>query len=325
MEIKRKLSLTISKKGDTSGKPLLVSGDLRVDFKVDKMIGDALNTARIQIYNLSPSTIQALSLNEEVKYEVELQVGSLTDPAMVTLFSGDLINYHNTPVFADNLTILWCWERGAKERNAKSGSLEPLKGLKVAQIAQALISNANQASGADKSEDVPKLTIDFSRELKGRNQDVVPVFYPAPTLGQSLQALLGPRSMIFTSRGSKIIVTNTLQSEKDNAAMAALDIKDKFEIKPLLLKAPVQFSLTSSSVAYDLSPNLTPLDVMYINYSAGIQSQTTESNTSLQLVDGYISLLPKDNYLITKVTHVGSLYTDDWVTNINGLIYSKNN
>lgn len=315
--LKRKLNLTVTKVGDST--PLLVTGALRVDFQVEKMIGNALNTGKFTIFNLAPDTVRAMS-DLSAKYRVVLEVGNITDTVLTTLFDGELINIHNTPMYQDNLTTLWCWERGVKASQKQTPKHETIIKRKVKDIATDIVSQIKDDEGN------PVYTIDFSQVTKGRHEEEVPVYTTTDSPINILRNLLGQRGMTFAVRNGVIMVVDTLLSEEDNATLATVSEDRLFKVHPFLLKKPVSFNIASAEVYYNLFPSVQPLDVMYIDYEQDdgiVQSQTALGDKALQIVTGLKDLLPRDYYFIHKIVHRGSLYTDEWETFVRGIIYNN--
>lgn len=316
MQLKRKIRLTLSEEGED----ILISNDLRVDFVVEQSIGNALNTAKIIVYNLAPDTITNITGRESGKVKVKLEVGDSNSNLLDTLFQGDLINIHSTPNFEDHLTSLWCWERGTKDLQKPVEKIETFLNSTVKDISERILANIKDEEG------VSLYTINFDA-VTGGKQDTVIRAYVSNRLPQvSIADLLAQNGMISTIKGATLVVTDSINNKEAVSKAADNTNIPKFAVNPLLLKKPVQYSKATADISYVLTPNVYPLDVVYIDYkSAEAQSSLGGyGDKLLQIVDGIKDLLPKDFYFISKVIHTGSLYSDSWDTQMKGIIYSDN-
>ena len=316
MQLKHRIKLTLKLESEV----LLISNDLRVDFVVEKSIGNALNTAKIVVYNLAPNTISSISTKEAGSIKVLLEVGDITNPLLDTLFEGDLINTHSTPNFEDHLTTIWCWERGTKELQESTSKPETILNSSVKSIVDRLLSKLVSTEGK------PLYSSNFEAVTGGKQDTIIRAFVALTLPHIAISDLLAQNGMISTMKDGTLFVTDSINNKEAVNKAASNSKIVKFPVNPILLKKPIQYSKATAEITYTLTPTVYPLDVVYIDYkSAEAQSSLAGyGDKLLQIVDGIKDLLPKDFYFISKITHTGSLYTEAWDTQIKGIIYSDN-
>ena len=315
ISLKRAVQLTVTKDGET----VFTSGELRVDFVVDNMVGNALNTSRITVYNLSPACVKTLS-TRDAPISVKLEVGYKSDARLTTLFEGDLINIHHTPMFENTLTTLWCWQRGGKESQVSPKPAKTFTSMSVKDIATNIVQSLVDAEGQQVA------SISFDKVVGTIADTVVPSFIYKKSAQDSLKDLLDRYSLQYNLAGGVFIISNKLTKVGQEEEMVQVIQIDSgvVLIHPTLLKKPISFSVATATVTYELTPNVEPLSFMQVQSGdAELQSTLSYSEGLLKLAEGVTNLTPRDYYQILKVVHRGSCYTDEWETEIKGIIYSN--
>lgn len=312
MGLKKRVKISVYKDGE----PILITDELRIDFRVENLIGDALNVGTFEIYNLNKPTVDALS--EGTLSRVVLEVGAATDKVLNTLFDGNLINMHHTPMFETAITTLWCWEKGINEGRQYSEGIPPYEGRTIRDIVTDIADKILDENGNN------LYTLDFSAAT--RADLVVPVFYVVDSFFTCIERVLRDGSMLMTKRDGVIYVSDRLTSEDYiNTVVAKLKEagKEPLGLLPILLKKPVEFGLAEVNVTYNLTPNIKPLDVISV-LDGGLQSSVKGfDEKALQIVENVTRILPREFYFLLKVVHSGSVYTNDWSTEMHGIIYKN--
>jgi len=317
MKLKRKVKLTVTREGNV----IFSTGLLRVDFTVDKMIGNALNTAKIEVYNLADTTVSAMVGNKPAFVKVKLEVANAVDTEYTTLFDGDLINMHHTPMFEDSITSLWCWEKGMRKATEAPEEAKVYRNLKVKDLVETIAKTVKDSKG---NLVYPTVNFDAVGSIEGDNPLDYKLnsynFNKAPL--EAISEILGSVHLLYTIRNGIITVSRKMTKEGQEAALAeqAQEGVNKHEIHPWLLVKPVAFSIANVEIPYRLSPEINPLDFITV-LDKDLQTSLNISETSLKLAEGIGRLAPNTYYQILSVQHVGSCYTDDWYTNIKGYIY----
>lgn len=308
--LKRKVRLTIL---DGSRK-ILLAEDLRIDFEVKLMIGDALNVATIDIYNLAKGTISELSSAKQ--FSVTLEVGSAGSDMLSVLFTGDLINIHYTPDLADNRTTLWCWQRGMSQ----SHKFQSNPTVYTKRTVKDIVEDINRKI-TDEGKQV--FTINYDLASKTNYGKEINAFYTTDTHIKSIKKILGENNMIMAIRGASIFVSDAVSKEDSVDVIAKNKSAVSYTVSPLRLKKPVEFSLVEATVVYELSSDIKPLDILKIDDEQIRANLSGYDPLHLQLVEGVNKILPKTHYLIMEVTHSGSLYTDSWDTSMRGIVHTS--
>lgn len=310
MRLKQQVKLTVS----LGGVEVFTSGDLRVDFLVEKLIGDALNTGKFVVYNLSDETVSGLSASGAGIANVKLEVASILEEGMTTLFEGDLVNIHSTPMYEDKLTTFWCWERGTREATTATRITKTFHRISIKSAIQQILSNVLV-------EGKPAFTADFSGVTGGKESRILNSYIVKDAPLQAIHKILHENGMVSSIREGALYVSDRPSKVGDEARLATANPNGVHKIHPLLLKKPIEFSMVQTQITYALTPSIRTLDIINIDYEGIPSSASGFSDRILQIVDGVKDLLPRNHYFITKVTHEGSLYTDTWETTIQGIVY----
>jgi hypothetical protein len=312
--IKRTVRLTVIERD--SGVVLLDNDTLRIDFKVETMIGGALDTARVKVYNLADDTITQIST--DTPKDVVLSVGKKFDTALSNIFVGELVNTHHALSFQDSITTLWCWKKGQKQGKEPIGEFPNMDGKTVREVVNTILLQKS-IQGPDGKPlfradwtSVPESYLNYQVKSTAFNK----------TSFLAIKQVLSEAGLVFAINQDILKVAPEPLKAGDNAAMTSWG--EPTQIIPTLLKKPIELSIASIDVSYELSPFIVPLDVITLDY----KEQRLQTNLGgysdkfLSIVNNATKIVPNNAYFLTKVTHEGSVYTDSWDTKLHGIIYS---
>lgn len=314
--IKRKISLLVFQ----NGKEIFSSGELRVDFTVNKSIGDAVNTSKIDIYNLAPATallfttkgvatLSKMSSKDVLAQQlyVRLSVSHFGLDTEVLLFEGYVQNSHTSSMFEDKITTLWCWQKGGNIFQTAPEIPETYTQMPLKDLITAVV----KGSGGG---DIP---IDFSGATPSKLEAVVNYYVRNTPVNRGFAKYLAAYQLQFFFDGNTFVVFDKLRNDGRDLINTP---KNVTRININLLKKPVVFDLASAVVTYNLSPEIVPANFLQVADDIKLQSQLGGVEDSLNLVASKDTLLPKGFYQIMSVAHSGSCYTDLWQSEITGVI-----
>lgn len=294
-----------------NGNVLLKTEDLRVDYEVKYGIGDALNTAKLDVYNLAPQTIQAIYTSQQCV--VHLEVGNFGEK-LSTLFYGNIMNVYQTPNLPERITTLWCWEAGIYEAK----KIKPVSHTYVGMSVKNLVSTINGLITKEASS-TTLYTINFDKASPSKLNKVVNNWIIRESPLDNLHKLLRQNNLVMSLVHSVIHITDAVVKNSSVEELIKLGNKP-FKILPVHLLKPIEFSIATVDLEYILTPELRPMSIIQIPETSEIASSLSGfDDTALKLVEGFTNILPRSHYFLLDVTHRGSAYTNDWTTVLSGV------
>jgi len=311
---KRKIRLKVYEDANLS-KKIWSSDALRMDFSYTSTMGEAVDTCKIDIYNLALEN--AVKLSTTSTLHVLLEAGYEDEGDLETVFTGVVQNAWGKRQLPDHITSLYCLAVGTQ--NLGRVITMPVSGRE-----ETFRAYMNRLA----------ITAGFSRGCNfiGVYDEILESIVPSRTVTSSAYSLLkgicDEKYVYFKVENARSIrVTPKLVS--GSVEELSKSSKNKHVLELSRTKGLPEIGNQKIVLPYTLTPAIRAGDVIDTSEFVDEQSRSNsysrlQDNTDLFLTDNYFSYALLTSFLLLEVKHAGSNYEDKWITTIKGHRWSQN-
>lgn len=292
--LKRQVLLNIT----VDGNPILESSSeglrLRVDFNIVNQRGSGADTATISVYNINEELIQGLT-GGVVEVDLSVLAGDIKNP----IFSGVVSNIFHQVHYQDSILTLYCWDKGCSLLK-KSVSLSG-RNMKRSSIIDGLAKEAGFLY----------IHMDKSDSTWVSNMEITK---PATTLqgvlGDVLDRLRGQYRFDYHASGESLFVypllnlTTQIGGWKEGGRKVYQPVIEQF-------CKPIEMSVEGATIYLSLTPEVRVGELLEVP-SGSLSTTSSYSTEEASYVHGIVGKLQSNLYIVDKIIHSGSEYTDDW-------------